>query len=223
MPRIRSRLLSSVLVAAALLTADTLKAQACLGNPSFSTNHLQVAAGASFDPSTTTFGGEFTGGSETLFTGLTVGGATYENISGGSLLAGVRAGFQVPVTSGTMQVCPIVGAEFGFGPADFDGAGTDFRSRAFTFGLAAGGELFRSERIAIVPSLSMGFAYIGTTATGLLATVTETETYGLAGAAIGLLLNDRLSVRPSVSFPIGLDGADPIFGIGFALNYGGRR
>jgi hypothetical protein len=74
-----------------------------------------------------------------------------------------------------------------------------------------------------VPSLSMGFAYTGTTATGLLATVTENETYGLAGAAIGLLLNDRLSVRPSVSFPIGLDGADPIFGIGFALNYGGRR
>lgn len=223
MPRIRSRLLSSLVVVAAFVTPGALQAQACLGNPSFSTNHLQVAAGASFAPSTTTFGGEFVGGSETLFTGLTLGGATYDGISGGSLLAGLRAGFQVPVTSGTMQVCPVVGAEFGFGPADFDGGGTDFRSRAFTFGLAAGGELFRSDRIAIVPSISMGFAYTGATTTGLIATVTETETYGLAGAAIGVLLNDRLSVRPSISFPFGLEGADPIYGIGFALNYGGRR
>lgn len=223
MPRLRSRLLSSLVVVAAFVAPSALEAQACLGNPSFSTNHLQVGAGATFDPSTTTFGGEFVGGSETLFTGLTLGGATYDGVSGGSLLAGVRAGFQVPVTSGTMQVCPVVGAEFGFGPSDFDGNGTDFRSRAFTFGLAAGGELFRSDRIAIVPSLSMGFAYTGVTATGLIATVTESETYGLAGAAIGLVLNNRLSVRPSISFPIGLEGADPIYGIGFALNYGGRR
>lgn len=223
MPRVRSRLLTAILSAVAIGAPSVLAAQACLGNPSFSTNHLQVGAGATFDPSTTTFGGSFVGGSETLFTGLTVGGASYDGVTGGSLLAGVTAGFQVPVTSGTMQVCPIVGAEFGFGPSDYDGLGTDFRSQAFSFGLAAGGELFRSERVAIVPSLSMGFAYTAATLTGVAATVTETETYGLAGAAIGFVLNDRLSVRPSVSFPIGLDGADPIFGIGFALNYGGRR
>ena len=223
MPRVRSRLLSSLFAAAACIAPSVLSAQACLGNPSFSTNHLQVNAGASFDPSTTTFGGEFVGGSETLFTGLTVGGATYDGISGATLLAGARAGFQVPVTNGTWQVCPIVGAEVGFGPADLGGDRSDFRSRAFSFGLATGGELLRSDRIAIIPSLSVGFAYTGTTITGLLSTDTETETFGLAGAALGVVLNDRLSVRPSVSFPIGLDGADPIYGIGSSLNYGGRR
>jgi hypothetical protein len=223
MPRHCSRLLAALLVTAVSIVPSALEAQACLGNPSFSTNHLQVGAGARFDPSTTSFGGDFISGSETLFAGLSLGGASYDGVSGSSLLAGIRAGFQVPVTSGTMQVCPVVGAEFGFGPSDFDGAGTDFRSQAFSFGLAAGGELFRSDRLAIVPSVSMGFAYTGTTATGVLATVTETDTYGVAGAAIGFVLSDRLSVRPSVSFPIGLEGADPIFGIGFALNYGGRR
>jgi hypothetical protein len=223
MPHVRSGLIAAIALAAAVVVPGALEAQACLGNPSFSTNHLQVNAGASFAPSTTTFGGEFVGGSESLFTGLTAGGATYDGISGATLLAGIRAGFQVPVTSGTMQVCPVVGAEVGFGPADVGGDRSDFRSRAVTFGLAAGGELLRSDRIAVVPSLSIGFAYTGTTVTGLLATETETETFGLAGAAVGLVLNDRLSIRPSVSFPIGLEGADPIYGIGFSLNYGGRR
>lgn len=201
----------------------SLGAQACLGNPSFSVHHLQVAAGAAFDESATSFAGTFVGGSETLFTGLSLGGATYDGISGASLLAGISGGFQVPVSSGSAQVCPIVGATFSFGPSDFDGSGTNFRSQAYNFGLAAGGELFRAERLAVVPSLSLGFVYTAATATGLLTNSTETDTYGVAGAAIGLVLGDRLSVRPSVSIPIGLEGADPVFGIGFALNYGGRR
>lgn len=223
MSRARTPLLATLLAIAAAIAPSGLAAQACLGNPSFSANHLQVSAGANFDPSTTTFGGSFVGGSSSLFTGLSVGGATYDGVSGGSLLAGVTAGFQVPLTSGSLQVCPVVGAEFGFGPSDYDGLGTDFRSQAFSFGLAAGGELFRSERVAIVPSLSMGFAYTEATLTGIAATTTDAETYGIAGAAIGFVLGDKLSVRPSVSFPIGLSGADPVFGIGFALNYGGRR
>jgi hypothetical protein len=69
----------------------------------------------------------------------------------------------------------------------------------------------------------MGFAYTAATQSGLISSGTVTETYGIAGAAVGVVLSERLSVRPSVSFPIGLDGADPVFGIGFALNYGGRR
>jgi hypothetical protein len=223
MHRVRARLATLLLCAATLAAPSALAAQACLGNPSFSTNHLQVGARATFDPATTSFGGSFVGGSETLFTGLSLGGATYDGVSGGSLLAGVTAGFQVPISSGTMQVCPVVGAEFGFGPSNFDGLGTDFRSQAFTFGLAAGGELFRSERLAIVPSLSVGFAYTAATRSTLLSAGTDTETFGLAGAAIGFVLSDRLSVRPSVSIPIGLDGADPVYGVGFALNYGGRR
>jgi hypothetical protein len=219
----RARFLLSLALFTAASLPGSLGAQACLGNPSFSVNHLQVAAGAAFDESATSFAGTFVGGSETLFTGLSLGGATYDGISGASLLAGISGGFQVPLSSGNAQVCPLVGATFGFGPSDFDGSGTNFRSQAYNFGLAAGGELFRAERLAVVPSLSVGFVYTAATATGLLTNSTETDTYGVAGAAIGLVLGDRLSVRPSVSIPIGLEGADPVFGIGFALNYGGRR
>lgn len=223
MPRGPARFLLSFAAFSFVALPVSLRAQACLGNPSFSVNHLQVAAGAAFDENATSFSGTFVGGSETLFTGLSLGGATYDGISGASLLAGVSGGFQVPLSSGSAQVCPIVGATFGFGPSDFDGSGTNFRSQAYNFGLAAGGELFRSERLAVVPSLSVSFVYTAATATGLVSTSTETDTYGMAGAAVGLLLSDRLSVRPSVNVPVGLDGAGPVLDIGFALNYGGRR
>jgi hypothetical protein len=223
MPGIRSYLLSTVVAAAALVAPASLQAQACLGNPSFSTNHLQMGAGASFDKSSTSFGGTFVGGSETLFAGVGIGGATYDGVEGSTLTAGGTLGFQVPLSSGSTQVCPIASATFGFGPSDFDGLGTDFSSRAFTFGLSAGGELFRSERIRLVPAVSVGFAYAAGIFDGIAGETTETDTYGVAGAALGVVLSERLSVRPSVSFPIGLEGADPVFGIGFALNYGGRR
>lgn len=223
MPRVSSCLLSSLVVVAAFVAPAALQAQACLGNPSFSTNHLQVGAGASFDKSSTSFGGNFVGGSETLFAGIGLGGATYDGVEGSTLTASGSLGFQVPLSSGSAQVCPIASAVFGFGPSDFDGLGTDFSSRAFTFGLSAGAELFRSERVRLVPALSIGFAYAAGIFDGVGGQTTETDTYGLAGAAVGVVLSERLSVRPSVSFPIGLDGADPVFGIGFALNYGGRR
>jgi hypothetical protein len=223
MPRGRVRFFLPIAAFGLVALPGFLRAQACVGNPSFSVNHLQVAASAAFDESATSFAGTFVGGSETLFTGLSAGGATYDGITGSSLLAGISGGFQVPLSSGRAQVCPVIGATFGFGPSDFDGSGTNFRSQAYNFGLAAGGELFRSERLAVVPSLSIGFVYTAATATGLLSTSTETDTYGVAGAAVGLVLSDRLSVRPSVSLPIGLTGADPVFSIGFALNYGGRR
>lgn len=223
MPRGRARFLLPLAILAAASLPSSLSAQACLGNPSFSVNHLQVAAGAAFDEGATSFTGNFVGGSETLFTGISLGGATYDGISGASFLAGVSGGFQVPLSSGSAQICPVLGAQFGFGPADFDGSGTNFRSQAYNFGLAAGGELFRSERVAVIPSFSLGFVYTAATTTGLLTSGTETDTYGIAGAALGLVLSDRLSVRPSISMPLGLDGAEPVFGIGFALNYGGRR
>lgn len=218
-----ARLLAVLAAVVALGGPSALSAQACLGNPSFALNHLQVGAGAMGDPNTTTFGANFVGGSESVFAGLGVGGANFEGFQGSSLLATGTAGFQVPLSSGSAQVCPIVSAQFGFGPNNYNGLGADFSSRAISFGIAAGGELFKTARLAIVPSVSLGFAYTAGISDGVLARVTATDTYAVAGAALGVVVSDKLSVRPSVSFPIGLDGAEPIFGIGFALNYGGRR
>ncbi len=223
MSRVRSRLLPALATMLTLGTPGALAAQACLGQPSFALNHLQMTAGAAFDKESTSFGANLIGGSESVFGGVGIGGATFDNIEGSTLLVGGTAGFQVPLTSGSAQICPIVNAQFGFGPNDFDGLGTDFSSRAVSFGIAAGGELFKSDRVALIPSISLAFAYNEGRYDSIGGLLTETNSYALAGAALGFVVSDKLAVRPSVSFPIGLEGADPVFGIGFALNYGGRR
>ena len=221
--RVRLRLLPAIATLVVVALPSSLLGQACLGQPSFALNHLQMTAGANFDKTSTSFGANFISGSESVFGGIGIGGATFDGFEGSSLLAGATAGFQVPLTDGGAQICPIVSAQFGFGPNDFDGLGTDFTSRGVNFGIAAGGEMFKSERIAVLPSASIAFAYAEGRFDGVGGSVTTSDTYALAGLALGFLISDKLAVRPSVSFPIGLEDADPVFGIGFALNYGGRR
>lgn len=210
----------------ALLLAATpalASAQACLGAPSFSTHHLQINADVVGDNQTTTFGASFVSGSETLFAGLGLGGATYANANGSSLLVNGLAGFQVPLSVGGAQICPVISAGAGFGPDDFDGLGTKFSSHAVSFALSAGGELLKSQSLTLVPAFSFGFVYQAAKYEETMSTTTETDTYVSAGATLGILLSERLSIRPNVTVPIGLDGAKPIYGVGFSLNYGGRR
>ncbi len=210
----------------ALLVAATpalVSAQACLGAPSFSTHHLQISADVVGDDQATTFGASFVSGSETLFAGLGLGGATYANANGSTLLINGVAGFQVPLSVGGAQICPIISAGAGFGPNDIDGAGTKFSSHAVSFALSVGGELLKSQSLTIVPALSFGFVYQAASFEEAFTTSTETDTYASAGATLGIVLSERLSIRPNVTVPIGLDGAKPVYGVGFSLNYGGRR
>lgn len=221
---LRSRV-HAALVATALLGATPAVsfAQACLGNASFATGHLQLSADAATANNSTSFVAGLGGGSESVFGTLAIGGVQTEGIGGTQLLAGGSVGYQVPVTSGSLQMCPVLRAQFGFGPRDVDGLGTDLSSRAVGFGLSLGGEMLRAERLVLIPAVSLGFAYASSTADGVGGSVTDSDTYGLAGLTLGLVLNNQLSIRPGITVPFGLEDADPILGIGFTLNYGGRR
>jgi hypothetical protein len=216
------RALIPALAVATLAFASDLEAQACLGNASFSTNHLQLNADANFANDVQDFGASFVGGSGSYFAGVGVGGVSYD---GAPSSLGVRGllGTQVPVSSGSWQVCPVLRIGAGFGPSDFDGVGGDLSTRSFGFGFAVGGEMMRSDRLVLVPSLSLGFGYDQLKVSGGALPTTTDDTFGLAGFALGIVISDQLSIRPSISKPVSARNEDPIFGIGIALNYGGRR
>lgn len=199
-------------------------AQTCLGNPSFRVNHLQLAGEALFDEDVTTFGAMFTSGSNSYFGGVGAGGATTDGVDGTTLLLRGQLGSQVALSPGSAaQVCPVLTAEIGFGPEDIDGLGTNYSSRAFGFGLAFGGVMANTGTIALVPSISAGFQYRAGIFDGTGGSTTVSDTYGTVGAALGLVMNQALSIRPSVTIPLGVEDSNPVFGIGVALNYGGRR
>lgn len=221
--RLSSRLsLLSALALSLPLASSKLQAQSCLGYPSFSANHLQMNAGASFSADYEQFGANFVSGSNTIFAGLGVGG-TRNSGSNSSLEARGLLGSQVPVGQSTRwQICPVINAMYGTGPDDLSLSGGDVTVAGAGFGLALGGELSRSETFAIVPSFQLGFQYERTNIEGLGGDIL-TDTYGTMGVALGFVFSNQLSLRPSVTIPTRENSNDPIFGISVALNYGRRR
>lgn len=118
----------------------------------------------------------------------------------------------------------MLAGSYGFGPNNVGGLGdTDLQTRAFNFGLSLGFDALRSDRLRVVPALSAGFVYAATIFDATGGSTTVDDTYGVAGLTLGLVLNDQLAIRPTVSVPFGVDGAEASYGIGFTLNYGGRR
>jgi hypothetical protein len=190
-----------------------LSAQTCLGNASFATNHLQLAGDITAGDGADEIGLSFASGSNTAFAGLGVGFISY---TGDGRLAGRGVlGYQVPATSsGSIQVCPVVRAGLGFG----EDRG-DISSQIYSLGLAIGGVMLRAERIALVPSVTLAMQHERFEDFG----ANITDEYGTATFAVGIVLNESLSIRPNFLMPIGARFDEPILGISLSLNFGGRR
>ena len=215
------RLLPVALLIGAL--PSVAAAQACLGNASFSTNHLQMAGGYTFTSDFDELGASFTSGSNSVFAGIGVNSYAVEGSDANVRVAG-SLGYQVPVTaSGRVQACPMLRASYGLPTDDFNGLGGELRTQSYGFGLAIGGALTQTDRFAIVPSVQAGVQRDVFRVRGGLLPVDDGDTYGVVGLGIGFVMNNALSIRPSVTLPVNAAFDDPIFGIGLSLNYGGRR
>lgn len=168
-------------------------------------------------------GAGFTSGSNSYFGGLGISSYAFDG-SDANVRLGGRLGSQVPVSaSGRVQACPLLSASYGLTTKDYNGTGGDLHTQSYGLGLAIGGELMRSNRVALVPSVSATVLRDVFRVTGGLAPTDDQDTYILAGAAVGIVLSDALAIRPAVAFPINAAFDEPVFSIGLVLNYGGRR
>lgn len=118
-----------------------------------------------------------------------------------------------------VAVCPVGQADWGFGP-NIDPVSV------YTFSLAGGGrvgiETGSPERFNVVPTAGVSVVRSGIWASNdfLGTDASLWDTYGMANVGVGLRFNrSRMSVVPSVSFPMGLEGADPSFGVSFNTNF----
>lgn len=215
------RLLPAALVVGLLPSAAA--AQACLGNASFGTNHLQMSGGYASTNDFDEIGAAFTSGSNSVFAGIGVNSYALDGGDANVRVAG-SLGYQVPVTaSGRVQACPMLRASYGLPTDDYNGSGGELRTQSYGFGLAVGGAMMQNERFAIVPSVQAGVQRALFRVRGGLASADQADTYGVVGLGVGFVMNNALSIRPSVTLPVNAAFDDPIFGIGLSLNYGGRR
>jgi hypothetical protein len=197
-------------------------AQTCVGMPSFTSGKMQVAAGGSFADGASSFGGTLGYGMPKSFYGKAgLGTTSYDGLDGSSFDLNLGGGYQVPLkASRVAELCPVASLSIGSGPNDIAGTGVDMSSRTFSFGAAVGAMVGNSSQVRIVPNASFQFANTRLEVDDGTDSAAGSESYGLLTLGTGFVFNSRYSLNPSISFPMGLDGADASFSLMGAIHFG---
>jgi hypothetical protein len=197
-------------------------AQTCLGLPSHSNGQMQVSGNAAFTDLSNSFGAGIGYGQPAgIFGSLQLGTTSYDGFDGSAIDLGAQAGYQLTVSQA--QVCPVASLSLGMGPKDVDGAGTDISSRQGTIGFAVGKIMGANPKMKFVPNAGLGLAYRQLKQDDGTSSFEASETYGHASIGVGLIFNNNIAVRPSISIPLGSDlSNDPTFGVAVAYNFGSK-
>jgi hypothetical protein len=185
---------------------------------SYSSGAVQLAGHGSFVDGANQFGATVGYGLvRSVFGNVGIATTSWDGADA-SLNFGGQVGYQMQVSKA--QICPVASLSLGNGP---DGAGLNTSTRSATFGLAIG-TAFGTSRMQIVPTAGIGVenlhASVEDTGSGISAS--GSDTHGIANLGVGLIFNS-ISVRPSLSIPLGLDGADPTVGLTLGFNFGPKR
>jgi hypothetical protein len=190
--------------------------------PAFSSGKMQLSGGGQFQDGANSFGGTFGYGTPKSFYGKAgIGTTSYDAADGSSFDLNLGGGYQIPLhASRTAELCPIASLGLSSGPNDVLGSGVDLSSRTFAFGASVGALLGRNPQLRFVPTASFQFANTRATVDDGTNSASDSESYGLLTLGTGFVFNSRFSLNPSVSLPIGLNGADASFGLMGAMNFG---
>jgi hypothetical protein len=216
----RTLFVSMALVAAVNAPAA---AQTCLGLASFSNGNMQVSGNGQFTEGVNRFGAGFTYGIPAgVFAGAQLSTTSYDGADASSMGIGANVGYQLNMgKSANIHVCPVASFELGMGPDD-DASDTDASTQNATLGFSLGTTLKGSPRMQVIPSVGLGLAYSKLKVEVASASSEVSDTYGQAQLGVGLVFNQNIAVRPSVSIPLGLDGSDPTFGVTVAYSFGSK-
>jgi hypothetical protein len=223
---LRSRfLLSAVLLACVTAPAA---AQRCLGTASFARGAVRPGVGIAFADQEKSLSASVSFGEPGgWFAGGSVGTAMYEGLSENGTTFGANLGYAIPVASGGgVELCPIAQYTHQSGPkVDLGfGLGTfDLSADAYAFGLAIGGVASGSEQFELVPFASAAYSSVSASASLGGASASATQRYTLLEAGVGFVIGGRTTFRPSVAYPLGIDGATAVLSLGVSVNLGGGK
>lgn len=229
----RTRLAACLLAAAVLLPAAGLHAQTCVGTASFNAHPVRVGGIIGTGDDVTTLGADVIFGSAAgPFGGVGVTLNDYDDLNESATTILGTLGYQVPIGTPSRrrapvaEFCPIATVGYTLGP-DFRAAGVDYESRTLgaSAGFSIGAPVAMTSVVNLVPFGGLRLIYARNTVSVEDSDIddTESDSYGALDLGAGLTFNDRFTVRPAISIPIGLEGADSRFSLLFGLNFGGPR
>jgi len=218
----------SLVVSLALLAIvrSQAVAQTCQGMASFSAGQMQASGNAQFGSTTNSFGAGISYGLPSgLYAGANLSTTSFDGINQSSLGVGANVGYQMAVGKGSkISLCPVARLAIGMGPDDaafnINSSSTDLH-----FGLAVGTRMGTNPRMQFLPTAGLGLQYtkfkVQNTAPGG-STVEASETYPLARLGLGLIVNQQISVRPTVDIPISSNLNETSFGVTVGYNFGNK-
>jgi hypothetical protein len=206
----------SARIVAGLLTfcGAALQGQVCEGRPAGDAGPFQISAAfETYDGGSTKGVGIGRLGSRT-YGGAQLGFSKYDDLEGETISVGAFIGTQIPVGSTERaQFCPYVGGGIGTGPNDIEGTGINASTTTVALGAALGVRAFESSSFTVIPGASFSLVRSSFKLSNGFDSVEESDTYGVFGLGLGLLLGRDASVRPYVSIPVGLEDASASFGV----------
>lgn len=200
-----------------------VRAQICAGQASFGPYALHVSGSAEFGNNARSFGGGIGIGGRRLFGGTGVTRTTYDSLEGRTITVSAEGGYQVPLDrKGVFHLCVIGTGAIGMGPDDVGigfGSTGDLGETDFALGTSVGAQVSRSPKSRMIPSVA--FSVVKAMARikyNSGARVSQTQVYERLGLAFGFVFNERVSVLPGVSIPMGLGGASTTFHLTLSVN-----
>ncbi len=214
---------------AGILMAPTIAAaQTCMGLPSFSGGPVNARVGyAAADEVSQLSAGVQLGGRST-FAGVAATRTSYDGVDEKGMGLSANAGTQIPVGAARRTaVCPYVEVGLGFGPDFQEGEySLKYRQRAVMGGLSIGGSLDAGDNLRIIPNAGVGVVWGGTkisfSSSSFDYEEDGTSTYGVINGGIGLLFSRTVAITPYVAVPVGVDGAEPTYGVYASIAFGSR-
>jgi hypothetical protein len=197
-------------LAAVVLTAADLSAQACNGTAPFSTGKMRAGAGIRMPDGATVFDGELAlSSSSGLYGGPAISLIDPENAAadGTTVFGGFLGKTMFVDAKKTVEMCPQGYVQFGENSTNAFGVGVSF------------GRTFAQTSFDIVP---YGSAMLSRDDYG----PTDDINITLAGGA-GFVLNKKWTIRPYLTLPLTdfgplTNGSDSVFGVMAYLNFGGK-
>ncbi len=210
-------------VLATVLSSAPVRAQVCAGFPSFQSRPIQVAGGAGFNKSSKSFGVAVAGGGARAFVDVALGTTHIDAYNASALNVGVEAGYQISLgKKGLLQLCPGAGLGLLTGPKNILGTGFDYSETDIRFGVIVGGVAARGAQVDVVPTGLIEFVNAdGKFQDAFGSSTSKSQSFGIVGLGLGVVLNHELSIRPSVSIPFGHSGGPTSFGVWLAVNFRG--
>ncbi len=205
-----------------LTIANSAAAQACLGLPPLATHPLNFGVGAEFTDNAKSYGGRFGFGTPTAFAGISAALNDYDEVDENSTSLAFDGGLAFPVgVSRRAAVCPIASIGYEFGPSfETEFGDLELGTLSLAGGVGFGGTAYSTEGLLIMPFGSAQLAYARVSAELEGESESDSETFGLLDLGLGFLFNEQFLVRPSIAIPLGLEDADPVFGLSFVIGFG---